>query len=246
MNKIKEAWGTLSVLGKVLVTLFIIVLLILIWSNWNTYKEKNDGLNRVRVEGEVLKDKLKEQKKLTIKYRKTADSLETLWKRFSIKRLEDSVNRRYNKKRLEIINFPLDSIVEGLAREVSKTKKAIYPKKVIHKDATLITITSEQGKDLLLANVDLKQSNELNDSLRIQISRDSVLIIALKKLSINYVEGLKVDSILISNNRLIIQQQSVSIKKLKRNLRRARNGNKILGGGLLAGVVIVLAAILIK
>lgn len=115
MSKFKEIWQTLPLLGKGLSILFVMVFFVLIWSNWNTYKGKTDEMKEMEVEILILKSKLKEQREITDKYREIADSLAVDWEKFNVEDLENEIKEKYEKKRSDVLNLPIDSTIRDLS-----------------------------------------------------------------------------------------------------------------------------------
>lgn len=131
----------------------------------------------------------------------------------------------------------------GICQNGSETSEA-YPKKIVHKRDTVVAFTLEQTKKIQLTKIELEQTKELNDSLKTQIDKDSLLITNLRTVVKSYDRERELSSLVIRNDSLMLKQNYLQIEKLEKNLKRSRTGNKILGGGLLTGLGIVLGILI--
>lgn len=114
-NEFKKYWLGQSTVFKGLTIAFVVLLIVLIWSNWNTYKGKSNQLKEKEIENLILKTRLEEQKEITDGYRTVVDSLTKDWQNFNIDTLENNIKSKYDEKRNAIISQPIDSTISALS-----------------------------------------------------------------------------------------------------------------------------------
>ena len=124
-----------------------------------------------------------------------------------------------------------------LCQNGSNTK---YPKRLIIKGDTIVAFSSEQAKKIQLTKINLIETTEFSEKLKVQIKKDSTLIVNQKLLINGFNREIRLSNLIIQNDSIIQAEHYLQVEKLEKNLKRARRGNQILGGTVLTGIGILI------
>lgn len=114
-----------------------------------------------------------------------------------------------------------------------------YPKKIVYERDTVVAFTPLQVKKIQLISIELDEVKELNDRLKSQISKDSLLITSLDNVVKSYDRERELSPMIITNDSLRVAEYKIQIESLEKNIKKSRNGNKIFGGVVLTGLGIL-------
>lgn len=116
MEKLKTFWSQIPLMFKAIIITLTVLFIVSIITNWNTYRGKTEALKELEKENLILKIELKEQQEITDVYRKAADTLMLNRQNFNLEELEQGIKNKYNEKRNNTLNQPIDSTISDLSK----------------------------------------------------------------------------------------------------------------------------------